>query len=130
MPSTALKKPVNRHNKAEDIFDLLRLSLDEIKTYLERPLHDDMEFTDFAARLNASNNRLDSLNKDAKGKIEALLTRNGKTISEGKNYFALLSTIIVTRLNTDKIKEFLGVKLKDFQKEPSEETRLTFKIKG
>lgn len=122
-------KPLTKGNNPTDLLDLLRLSCDEIKVYLDRPLHDQMELTDFAARLNALNNTLEKLTKQAKQEIEANLTRDGKTISEGTHFFALLTKLVVTRLNTEKVKEFLGRKLGEYQNE-SHETRISFKIKG
>src|ERR1700743_1698144 len=98
MPTTVMKTKT-KGNNPDDLLDLLRLSCDEIKAYVERPLHDTMEFTDFCAKLNALNNRLDDINKKAKGEIQAVLLKDGRTVSEGTNYFALLQKLTVYRLN-------------------------------
>lgn len=115
-------------NKSQDILDLLRLSEDEIETYLKRTVNE-LEFTDFSAKLNALTDKLGKLNDSAKGVIKSKLLEERRTISEGHNYLAVLHIYDSNRLDTDKIKSFLGKQLNKFLN-TTREQRLTFKVKG
>lgn len=115
-------------NKSQDILDLLRLSEDEIETYLKRTVNE-LEFTDFSAKLNALTDNLGKLNDSAKGVIKSKLIEEKRTISEGNNYLAVLNVYDTNRLDTQKVKAFLGKQLNKFLNTTTEQ-KLTFKVKG
>lgn len=130
MPAVTLQKKQSLLDSAqiEATFDGLKLDLERVKKYVDRDYHDEMLLTDFVCRLNAFIKELQNEVDEGKGLIKDHLTHQKKTISEGYHYIAVLQESEVNRLNTEKVKAFLGKKLKDFTN-TSTETKLIFKPK-
>lgn len=112
-----------------EVLEQLRTAITETRKYVGHSHKVQGDFTDFCARLNVLTSDLSEINKDAKAEIEVFLLESDLTVSEGHQFFCNLTRLEVSRLNTPKVKDFLGKKLSQFQV-ISSETRLTFKIKG
>lgn len=95
--------------------DGLSMALDGLEKILDRPLINEDDRTDLAAKLNAAFNRLETLNKKSKECLKAELMLQNKTRWQGKVYEAVMQRYEVTRLATEEVKKYLGKKLKDFQ---------------
>lgn len=95
--------------------DGLSMALDGLEKILDRPMINEDDRTDLGAKLNAAFNRLETLNKKSKECLKAELLIQGKTVWQGKFFEAVMQKFDVTRLATEKVKVFLGKKLKDFQ---------------
>lgn len=134
MPSTST---VHKRTSVTTAIDLLwdsslsnlRSGYQETRKLVDRDYVDFLLFTDLCARLNSFKNDLDKLNEQAKSRIKTELIQDGRTISEGYNFIATLTSVEVARLDTDRVKVFLGRRLMDYVN-VSEERRLVFKPKG
>lgn len=112
-----------------DTLDLLRLNVAEVKAYNDHPIHDMRLTTDLAARLNALYGDLGDQNQAMKALIKSDLLGHDRTILEGHAFVAVMTQNEVTRLDMDRVKQFLGRRLPDYQI-TSPEIRLTFKPRG
>lgn len=120
-PSPPILKPAK-------ILEAIRFDLRMVQNYVDRPVHDMMDLTDFSCSLNAQIKELSESLETAKSLIKTRLIQDNKTISEGHHYLAVLSNIEVNRLDTDRVKQFLGKRLADYLN-TSNEMRLSFKPK-
>lgn len=116
-------------SKIVDNLELLKLAIEDISKWDTREQRTDGTYTDISCRLNVLTGDLVKLNEQLKGKIKAALIEEDKTISEGHTFLAVITRMVVQRLDTEKVKRFLGRRLKDFQVD-SPEVRLSFKPKG
>lgn len=115
--------------RTETILEHVRESLLDVKQYVEQDHNVAGEFTDFAAQLNAIHKSLEDLNEIAKGKIKTDLVSNNRIYAEGDRFLGELQRSDTERLNTKKVREFLGKRVHQFlifQPKVS----LVFKAKG
>lgn len=106
----------------------MKLEMERIKQVNKEQFADYSVYIDFSCRFNTFFNELKEVLDETKNEIKTQLVKSGKTIAEGHTFLAVLSETDVTRLDTDRVKQFLGKRLKEYQY-TSKEFSLRFKPK-